>query len=146
MQAARYPERVTALAIATLLLAAGLTARLTRLVVVDDIGLWWLRGPLSAWAWSRPQNGRLGWRAKLVTGFSCPFCVGFWIGAAVLGSLALVGGPDSYGHGASVWRWIAGVFTLNYIVAHIGSRLDAEPSDEVEDDDEHDDVEAGTRP
>ena len=122
----------------TVLLAAGLTARLTRLVMVDDVGLWFIRGPLASWAVRHtPKQGGVqwGWRMMLTSGLACPFCVGFWIGAGVLGSLALLGGFDSHTGGATVWRWVAGVFTLNYVVAHIGSRLDSEPSDISEHDD-----------
>lgn len=123
----------------TVLLAAGFTARLTRLVMVDDVGLWFLRGPLSSWAIRRTPAGRdgsrWGWRMALVSGLTCPFCIGFWIGAVVLGSIVLLGGLDSTTTAATVWRWVAGVFTLNYVIAHIGSRLDAEPSDI----DDHDD-------
>lgn len=119
---------MTALAVLTLLLVAGFTARLTRLVIVDDVGLWFLRGPAYMWA-DRHEGGRRvpGWRTKLVSGLDCPFCVGFWLGAGVLASIAVVGGLDSHGTWAAVWRWVAGVFTLNYVVAHIGSRLDTEP-------------------
>jgi len=62
----------------------------------------------------------IGWRSKLVSGLSCPWCVGFWIACLMLGVLALVGGP---GDAHEVWRYVAGWFTLNYVVAHIGPRL-----------------------
>lgn len=102
------------------LLALGLTLRLTRLVATDDIGLWFVRGPAAMWAmnWEPKADG---WRAKLQSGLDCPFCVGFWIGCLVLLSLWLVGGP---GHAWEPWRWVAGAFTMNYISAHINSRLD----------------------
>lgn len=103
-----------------LALALGLTLRLSRLVTTDDLGLWWVRGPAAMWAmWHEPEGD--GWRAKLQSGLGCPFCIGFWIGAAVLASLALVGGP---GDAAEIWRWVAGTFTLSYIVGHLSSRVD----------------------
>lgn len=137
---------MTLLAAFTALLAVLATARLTRLVVADDIGLWYVRGPAALWAVEReaplsevpePDRGdeedavdlrealspALGWRSRLVSGLSCPFCVGFWIGVLVLLSLALVGGPSSDSTAADVWRWVAAPFALNYVVAHVGARL-----------------------
>lgn len=100
------------------LLALGLTLRLSRLIVADDIGLWFVRGPAAKWAIRREPRAD-GWRAKLQSGLSCPFCVGFWIGCLVLLSLWLVGGP---GDAAEPCRWIAGAFALNWIVGHIAAR------------------------
>lgn len=117
---------MTAFAMFTILLAAGMTARLTRLIVADDLGLWWVRGPASRWAWEHDRHlgaGRVGWRSLAISGLSCPFCVGFWLGCLVLTSLALVGGPAAEGTPATIWRWVAGAFTLNYVVAHVGARL-----------------------
>lgn len=102
--------------LALLLLA---TLRLVRLVVADDLGLWWLRGPAVKWAtWHEPDAD--GWRSKLVLGLYCPFCVGFWIGCGVLVSLWLCGGP---GHAVAAWRYICGTLALNWAAAHIGSRV-----------------------
>ena len=110
-----------------LLLLLGLTLRLTRLVVGDSISWWYLREPAVRWAQRR--TGRTGWNEKyeprlwqerLVSGLFCPYCVGFWIAAATVLSLLLVGGP---GHAADWWRWVALVFTLNYVAAKIGGVL-----------------------
>lgn len=113
-----------------LLLALGLCLRLTRLVVNDDISLWWVRHPAQQWAMSHDSLPSASpysdpewvprWRSKLVLGLSCPWCVGFWIGCLVLLSLYVAGGP---GHVWELWRWVAGAFTLNWIAAHIGPRL-----------------------
>lgn len=121
------------LIIADLLLAAGFTARLTRVIVTDDIGKWWIRDPLSKWARGKEpevqhnavyRNGEWvaedpSWR-KYLDGLACPYCVGFWIGVLILASLAAVGGP---GDAAVWWRYLAGAFTMNYLTAHIGARL-----------------------
>lgn len=123
---------MTSLQILDVMLALGLTLRLVRLVVTDDLGLWFIRGPLSIWAYHKDSktnaDPRFGtpvyqprWRSKLASGLECPFCVGFWIGCFVLLSLWAVGGPGS---AWEPWRWVAGAFTLNWIAAHIGSRLD----------------------
>jgi len=108
-----------AMIVADLLLLLGLTLRLTRLVVADDLGAWYLRGPVEIWASLYDYPGDLGWRTKIAQGLSCPFCVGFWIGAACALSLLLVGGP---GDAPDWWRWIAGIFALNWVAAHLGSR------------------------
>lgn len=116
-----------------LALATFLILRLSRFLTTDFLGAWWVTHPATAWAIKHDgslltyESGALalddeqGWRSKLVSGLECPFCVGFWIGAIVLASLWMVGGP---GHAAEWWRWMAGVFTMNYIVGHIASRLD----------------------
>lgn len=135
------------LALLDVLLVLGLTLRFTRLVIVDDVGGWWLRGPAFRWAGPAPSLEPIGeitnvsendsgvavegifypvtktslnWKQKLVSGLTCPFCIGFWIGCAALASLAIVGGP---GHAWEPWRWVAGAFTLNWFAAHLGSRL-----------------------
>lgn len=118
-----------ALILGDLLLAAGFTARLTRLVITDDLGAWWLRDPLDAWFhrqdkphddWGPPLvSRRMRWH-RYLAGLVCPFCIGFQIGWLVLLSLWLVGGP---GHAAEWWRYVAGTFTLNWVVAHVGVRL-----------------------
>lgn len=120
------------------LLALGLTLRLVRLAVFDDLGKWYLVYPAQRWLVNHERsqgvggeyrahefNGTvvaepLGWRQRLVAGVDCPWCIGFWIGVAVLASLWLVGGP---GDAAEWWRWTAGAFTLNYVAAHLGPRL-----------------------
>lgn len=108
---------MTWLVLVDLLLVAGLTARLTRLVVADDLGRWWVQVPVFNWMATRQVSPR--W-ARYADGLRCPFCVGFHLGWLVLLSLWLAGGP---GHAAEWWRWVAGAFTLNYVVAHVGSRL-----------------------
>jgi len=99
-------------------LVLGATMRLTRLVVADDLGLWLIRYP--AYRWSNERDPRAEtWRAKLVSGLDCPFCVGFWIGAGVLA--------------ASRFRLARPVFAalaLNEIAAHLGSRLGDVRADE----------------
>jgi hypothetical protein len=107
------------LVIFDILLALGLTLRLTRLIVVDDAGLWFVRMPVFHWAEKHDPQGR-GWQGKLNTGLDCPFCIGFWIGCGVLLSLYLAGGP---GDVTEAWRWVAGAFTLNWVAAHVGSRM-----------------------
>lgn len=63
----------------------------------------------------------VSWQARLVSGLSCPFCVGFWITAGVtLVTLVLTLLP-------LVWvAWVAGLalLGLNYVLAHISALLD----------------------
>jgi hypothetical protein len=95
------------------------TLRLTRLVTTDSLGQWWLYAPAYKRAYGRPGTAPK-W-AKYVEGLTCPFCVGFWIGAVALLSLLFVGGP---GEAAVWWRYATGVFALNWIVGHAAARLD----------------------
>lgn len=60
-------------------------------------------------------------RARLVSGLSCPFCVGFWIGAAVLLGEVLTGRTRLL---RGVWTFALGALGLNYATGHISSRLD----------------------
>jgi hypothetical protein len=104
--------------LALLLLA---TARCTRLVTTDNLpGQWWIYGPLYKRAYGRRGETPPRW-ARYLEGLTCPFCVGFWIGCVGLLSLWLVGGP---GHAEEWWRWLAGAFAMNYVVAHVSARLD----------------------
>lgn len=100
------------------------TARLTRLVTTDTIVEWEVHNRvygLLGWTEDSPARRALWeWYEALV---SCPHCVGFWIGAATLGLLAVAGGP---GAAAGWWRWGAGAFALSYVVGHVSQRLDGE--------------------
>ena len=108
------------------------TARLTRLVVTDDLGFWLLRSPAVAWA-ERGDGYRMvedpdgsymepieGWRTKLVSGLGCPWCVGFWIAALSMVLIYLAGGP---GDTAIWWKILAGSLALNYLSTAVGARL-----------------------
>ena len=114
---------MTALAWLDLLLALGFTLRLSRLVTSDTITDWWLRGPLDRWA-DRKEPYHPAWRTKLVSGLSCPICVGFWLTGLVVLSLAVMGGPAAEGTLALVWQYVALAFTLNYVAGHISARMD----------------------
>lgn len=104
------------------------TARLTRFVTEDWLGHWWLVQPARRWAmygtklrhaqayvidqeWQDTEPTT--WRQKLVKGLDCPFCVGFWIGGAVLLASRI-----------PLARWVLSVFALNYVVGHLSSRID----------------------
>lgn len=116
-----------------LLLVLGATMRLTRFIITDDLGSWLIKAPARRWAnyaeqvpdpaklWSEDileeaPDPDAGWRSKIVSGLDCPFCVGFWVGALVLLSYAIVGKTR-------LWKFVAGVFSLNEVAAHLGSRL-----------------------
>ena len=101
--------------IADLLLLLGLTLRLTRLVCTDEISDRYLRQPVWRWAGDDPKRGF--WADGLV----CGYCVGFWLAGLCLLSLILAGGP---GDAEVWWRVLAGWFTLNYVSAHVWSRID----------------------
>ena len=95
-------------------LALGAAARLTRFVVTDDLGEWWIKEPL------RSKAAKLDPRwDKYVEGLDCPYCVGFWATAAVMGSGAVL-------RWNRVWQFGAGVWAASYLVGHVSSRLDAD--------------------
>lgn len=99
------------------LLALGMTMRLTRVVTTDSIGEWYLRAPLLKRIGARKRPYLFNFVETLL---ECPFCIGFWIGCGVLLSLWAAGGP---GAAWEPWRWTAGALTMNYIAAHVGGRL-----------------------
>ncbi|UDL16206.1 hypothetical protein SEA_KOZIE_10 [Microbacterium phage Kozie] len=121
----------------TYVLALLAALRATRFITSDHLGEWWLVGPAKRWAWRRGTHGyspteinadpaptpdpASGWRAKLVSGLDCPFCVGFWItGAAVLAAAAANRGPRR----RAAFQLLAGAVGANYVTGHISSRLD----------------------
>lgn len=114
----RAVNRETALICVDLLLLLGAVLRVTRLVVADDLGLWWIKDPLDQWA-HRNHGSVTPWWHRYLGGLSCPFCVGFWIGCTALLLLYLVGGP---GHAPEWWRYLTGAFALNWVTAHLGVR------------------------
>lgn len=102
--------------IALLLLA---TLRVTRFITTDSLGQWWFYAPLAKRVYRKTPPGT--WSSRYLEGLTCPFCVGFWIGAVGIASLLVAGGPG----GAAVWwRVLAGVFALNWVVGHAARYLD----------------------
>src|SRR5262245_56805005 len=90
-------------------LALGASMRLTRLVVTDDLGEWFVKEPVRRWTKDHPRH--LHW----AEGLDCPFCVGYWIGVAVLlGYHALPRG---------LWRFGCATLTLNEVAGHLAARL-----------------------
>jgi hypothetical protein len=89
----------------------GATMRLTRLIIGDELGGWVLREPAEQWAW-RKEPAEDGWRHKLVSGLSCPFCVGFWIGVGVLAGHAVLGR-------SSAWRFALTALALNEVAGRL---------------------------
>lgn len=105
-----------------LVLLVGLTLRLTRFVVADSLARWYLREPANRWAGWDPDYEPASHRQRLVSGLECQYCVGFWIAVLATASLAAAIAFDLL----VPWRWVAGAFTLNYVVAHIVGWLDVD--------------------
>lgn len=132
------PERIPGAAWVGLLGLA--TARATRFITSDFLGEWTIAGPAKKWA-HRHESHReeledmrraeivgdpiptppavQGWRSKLVKGLDCPYCVGFWIGGAVLVIDAVL--PRAL---RPAWKLLIGTAALNYVTGHISSRID----------------------
>ena len=97
-------------------LIVGATMRLTRLVVTDDIGEWWIKEPLTTWIHTHKHMTDAEHQTfeKYFEGLNCPFCCGFWIGAGVLASHSIAKRAGMLG----AWRFVASAFTLNEVAAH----------------------------
>lgn len=104
----------------------GATLRLVRFFILDDLGRNMLipfesrlRGRLSEkWQW-------------LADGFTCPFCIGMWIGLATVVSYPGL----EFGQGwLTAWRIVFGALALNYVVAHLISRWDIYDGDDDQED------------
>jgi hypothetical protein len=64
------------------------------------------------------------WQAKLATGLDCPFCVGFWVGGAVIAGEAITGASRAPRVLRAAWSGILAALALNYLVGHLSHRLD----------------------
>lgn len=62
----------------------------------------------------------ISWQARLASGLECPYCVGFWIGVAVIASYLTARQTGSM----KVWRIASSAFALNYIVGATSARID----------------------
>ena len=107
---------MTDLSLLDAVLMVGLSARVTRLIVTDSIGIVF-RVPVFVGYQTLLGKDR---GARFAEGLlTCPFCIGFWISGAVLLSWV------QFGH-TLVWQLAAGVFTLNYIQAHMNRLADGD--------------------
>jgi len=121
--------------------------RLTRLITTDWLGEWLIVAPIKRWAWrfegpelqrrseALPRAATLElvteydpsdpftWQAKFAKGLDCPFCVGYWVGSAVL---VITTAAVLYGAEALVVAWgvLLGTFALNYLVGHVSNKID----------------------
>lgn len=114
-----------------ILLALGASARLTRFVIADHLGHWWVKEPVDdAMERYEATHEEEPWWWRYRAGLDCPFCVGFWLGASVLASHALTSRSPRL---RSLWRLGTGALALNYVAAHVGIALG-----DFEDGDGHD--------
>ena len=68
---------------------------------------------------SRDSGIRYRIANSLLEGFYCPFCLGFWLTTAWVGTgLAW--------HDTWAWQLAAGSFAVSYVVGHLGARYDGE--------------------
>lgn len=95
-------------------LLVGATARLVRLAVVDTIADPIRAGTVALAGRVRPAAGL--WAAEF---WDCPFCVGWWISAAVVASWVAAGST-------LMWQAVAAALSLSYVAGHAVARLDRE--------------------
>lgn len=107
-------------------LITGTTARLTRLVVSDSLGEWWIHDPIDKamdrYEAAHPDSATPWWWEYPKTLVSCPHCMSFHAAWVTLGTywLARLLGPRAL----AVWRFGAGVMTLSSVVGHVNARID----------------------
>lgn len=103
------------------------TLRLVRFVIVDDLGRRMLI-PLESRLRGRLSAGKQ-WVAD---GFTCPFCIGMWVGTFVIGTYVIADlTPGWY---LMAWRILFGALALNYVVAHLAVRWDIYDGDDDQED------------
>lgn len=132
--------RLSDIALATLA-----TARLSRLVITDKLGHWWIQEPVAramsdyaaheiarAAEEDRDPVEPAWWRYE--QGLQCPWCVGFWLGAGVLTAGAIA--TRRPGIARTAWRLGAGSLALNYVTAHLGSHLGDFDTDDIDPEDD----------
>jgi hypothetical protein len=102
-------------------LVAGLTQRLTRLVVSDDLGQIWLKDPVDRWLEAREDSGRAHPLRRYSEGLDCPHCVSFHAAYLSLGSYLLA---RRHPVTLAAWRFAAGTMSLSAVVGHISARID----------------------
>ena len=120
-------------------LAVLASARLSRLVITDDLGRWLIHDPIDRamdryaerelWAAANVgQEPREPWWWKYRSGLDCPFCIGFWLSLLVVGLGAAATRRE--GIGAIAWRAGTGALATNYVASHLGARLGDFDTDE----------------
>jgi hypothetical protein len=70
-----------------------------------------------------PVTSEAGWRSKLVSGLDCPYCVGFWVGLAVLMSTRLK-------FGAGLRYRLFEALALNYVAAAVEELVERKTDEE----------------
>jgi hypothetical protein len=108
-------------------LLLGATLRLIQFVILDDLGRKALL-PLETRLRARLSPARQ-WVAD---GFTCPFCIGMWVGLVAV--LVWQGAYYLDGGWLTAWRILFGALALNFVVGHLAVRFGIY--------DDHDDQEA----
>ena len=95
------------------LLTLGATLRLTRLVVVDDLGEMWVRAPMYRAVLDLVPQHQHSTAIRYLEGLECKWCVGYWIAVGTLASEALTRDTPL----RPAWRFVTGTLALNYLAA-----------------------------
>ena len=117
------------------LVTFGAVVRLTRFVVLDDLGHWLIKAPLQHWAWVRAVKADKTWDeedtdtmptgVRAAHGLGCPFCVSTWLG---IGATALALAATLNTTTQTAWFIVAAGLTMSYLTGHIIDRLDLKES------------------
>lgn len=92
------------------------TLRLVQLFIIDDLGRRMLI-PLEMRLRGRLSESKQWW----ADGFTCPFCIGMWIGTGVIGTYVIADlTPGWY---LLAWRILFGALALNFVVGHLAVRF-----------------------
>lgn len=113
-------------------LVLGATVRMIRFATTDALGGALIRVPLLTLIEKRyPEppgeavepldEFTLAHKEMLRDGLYCPFCIGMWVGTAVLGTYAVA---TRNPRALRAWRFVAASLTLNEVAGHISARLD----------------------
>lgn len=113
LETCRHVYKLTCMNKLDIALILGASARLSRLVIVDDAGFYLFRKPAA----TKIKNTKV--REVVLDGLDCPFCIGFWLALLVVTSYFVATKTKTLW----IWRILFGSLAANYAAAHLGIAL-----------------------